>query len=140
VRHREEELRRVFFSRFVRVLDAPGYARFRHWRVYGEEALAGREAALWLASESLTVEHAGESLSRYEVRVEPGSGELRSVARPRLFENSHGLRRPQRRLFALESLGEGGWLKALRLEGYVARGPRRPPALQQTLFAYAETL
>jgi hypothetical protein len=49
--------------------------------------------------------------------------------------------RPQeRRLFALESLGEGGWLKALRLEGYVARGLRRPPALQQTLFAYAETL
>ena len=50
-------------------------------------------------------------------------GELRPVARPRLFENYHGLRRPQRRLFALDSLGEGGWLKAL----------------QQALFAYAET-
>lgn len=57
VRHREEELGRAFFSsRFVRVLDALGYARFRHWRVYGEEALAGREAALWLAAESLTVD------------------------------------------------------------------------------------
>jgi putative transposase len=34
VRHREEELRRAFFSaRFVRVLDALGYARFMHWRV-----------------------------------------------------------------------------------------------------------
>ena len=31
VRHREEELGRVFFSaRFVRVLDSLGYARFRH--------------------------------------------------------------------------------------------------------------
>jgi hypothetical protein len=99
----------------------------------------GREAALWLATESLTVEHAGEPLSRYEVRIEPESGELRSVARPRLFENYHGLRRPQRRLFALDSLGEGGWLKALKLRGYVARWPRRPPALQQALFAYAET-
>jgi hypothetical protein len=71
VRHREGELRRAFFStRFVRVLDSLGYTRFRHWRLYGEEALAGREAALWLAAESLTVEHAGEPLSRYEVKVE----------------------------------------------------------------------
>jgi hypothetical protein len=53
VRHREEELRRAFFSaRFVRVLDALGYVRFMHWRLYGEEALAGSEAALWLAAES----------------------------------------------------------------------------------------
>jgi hypothetical protein len=58
VRHREEELRRAFFSaRFVRVLDSLGYARFKNWRLYGEEALAGSEAALWLASESLTLEH-----------------------------------------------------------------------------------
>lgn len=51
VRHREEDLPRAFFSaRFVRVLDALGYTRFRRWRLYGEEALAGREAALWLAA------------------------------------------------------------------------------------------
>src|SRR5215213_6343044 len=105
-----------------------------------EEELAGREAALWLPAESLTLEHAGEPLSRYEGRVEPESGELRAVARPRLFENSHGLNRPQRRLFALDALGEGGWLKALRLEGYAPRAPRRPPALQEALFAYAEAL
>ena len=59
----------------------------------------------------LTVEHAGEPLSRYAVKVEAASGELRSVARPRFFENSHGLRRPQQRLFALDTLGEGGWLR-----------------------------
>ena len=63
--HREEELRRAFFSaRFVRVLDSLGYARFKNWRLYGEEALAGREAVLWLASESLTLEHRGEALAR----------------------------------------------------------------------------
>jgi hypothetical protein len=141
VRHREEELRRAFFSvRFVRVLDALGYTRFRHWRVYGEEALARREAALWLAAESLTVEHAGEPLSRYEVRVEAASGELKAVARPRLFENSHGLRQLQRRLFALDALGEGGWLKAMRLEGYAPRALRRPLALQAALFPNAEAL
>ena len=85
VRHREEELRRAFFSsRFARTLDSLGYARFRHLRLYGEEALAGREAALWLAAESLTVEHAGEPLSRYEVKVNPlrGSPDLNLVVSP----------------------------------------------------------
>jgi hypothetical protein len=82
VRHREEELRRAFFSaRCVRVLDSLGYARFRHWCLYGEEAFAGREAALWLAAESLTLEHAGEPLSRYAVDVETTTGRLRSAGR-----------------------------------------------------------
>lgn len=83
---------------------------------------------------------AGEPLSRYSVKVEATTGALRSVARPRLFENSHGMSRPQQRLFPLDSLGEGGWLKAMRLEGYATRAPRRPQALQQALFPYAEAL
>ncbi|MBA3424204.1 MAG: hypothetical protein H0U04_06580 [Rubrobacter sp.] len=62
------------------------------------------------------------------------------MARPRHFENSHGTSRPQRRLFALDSLGEGGWLKAMRLEGYAPRAPRHSQALQEALFAYAEAL
>lgn len=139
VRHREEELRRAFFStRFVRVLDALGYARFRHWRLYGEEGLAGREAALWLAAESLTLEHGGNPLSRYAVRVEADTGELRSVGRPRLFGTSHTAAQP--RLFGLDALGEAGWMKALRLEGYAPREPRRPQALQGALFPYAGAL
>jgi transposase len=139
VRHREEELRRAFFtSRFARTLDSLGYARFRHWRLYGEEALAGREAALWLAAESLTLEHEGEPLSRYEVRVEAETGELRSVGRARLFGTSAAVAQP--RLFALEALGEAGWLRALRLEGYAPRRPRGPMALQQALFPYADAL
>ena len=117
VRHREEELRRAFFSnRFARTLDSLGYARFRHWRLYGEEALAGREVALWLAAESLTLEHAGEPLSRYEVRVEPATGKLRSVGCPRRFGTAAAVAQP--RLFGIDALGESGWLKALKLEGY----------------------
>ena len=96
VRHRKEELRRAFFtSRFARTLDSLGYARFRHWRLNGEEALAGREAALWLAAESITLEHAGEPLSRYEVNVEAGTGKLRSVGRSRLFETSAAVAQPR---------------------------------------------
>jgi putative transposase len=136
VRHREEELRRAFFSaRFVRVLDSLGYARFKNWRLYGEEALAGSEAVLWLASESLTLEHRGEALARYEVEVEAATGRFREVGRPRLFEAP--VARPQQRLFALDDLGEGGWLKAMRLEGYAPRAPRGARSLQQALFPYA---
>ena len=139
VRHREEELRRAFFSaRFVRVLDSLGYATFRRWRVYGEEGLAGREAALWLAAEILTLEHDGEPLTRYDVKVEAATGELRRVGRPRFFEVSRHRERPQPRLFGLDSLGEAGWLKALRLEDYAPRKPRLPQGLQQALFPYHE--
>jgi len=84
--------------------------------------LAGREAALWLATESLTLEHEGVPLSCYEVRVEAETGELRSVGRPRLFGTSAVVAQPK--LFGLDALGEAGWLKALRLEGYAPRWPR----------------
>jgi hypothetical protein len=91
---------------------------------------------LWLAAESLTLEHAGEPLSRYAVEVEGATGKLRSVGKPRLFETPRLF--PQPRLFALDALGEGGWLKAMRLAGYAPRNSRRPEGLQQTLFAYYE--
>lgn len=60
------------------------------------------------------------------------------MGRPRIFEAS---RAPaQERLFGLDSLGEGGWLKAMRLEGYAPRAPRRSDALQQALFPYPKAL
>jgi hypothetical protein len=101
--------------------------------------LAGSEAALWLQEKSLTLEHAGEPLSRYEVEHEPSTGKLRRVGRPTLFETSFLLGQP--RLFDLaQALGEEGWLKALKLGEYAPRKPRRPEAPQQVLFAYAEAI
>ena len=99
-----------------------------------------REAALWLAASeaSLTLEHAGEPLSRYETKVE--AGRKGAVGGAELFETSYRHDLPQQRLFALAELGEAGWLKALRLERYAPRAPRRPLGLQQTLFAYHEAL
>jgi hypothetical protein len=35
------------------MLDPLGYATFRRWRLYGQEALAGSEAALWLQEKPL---------------------------------------------------------------------------------------
>ena len=43
----------------------------------------------------------------------------------------------QPKLFRLESLGDGGWLKTLRLEDYAPRR-LRPESLQQALFPYHE--
>ncbi len=73
VRYHPEDLRRVLFeSRFARVLDPLGYAWLMHWRILGHEGLAKRAVALWLSSDALIVEHAGEPLSRYEVEYRLG--------------------------------------------------------------------
>lgn len=141
VRHRPEDLQRAFFStRFIRVLDASGYARLKHWRVYGEESLAWREVVLWLGAESLAVEYAGDTLARYDVEYSARKNELREVKKPRLFETVHRRVPAQSRLFELVALGESGWLKAVRQKDYVPRKPRGPQPLQQVLFAYTEAI
>lgn len=141
VRHRPEDLRRAFFwTRFTRVLDASGYARLKRWKIYGEQGLARREVALWLGPESLSVEFAGDTLARYDADYSARTNRLREVKRPRLFETVHRRTPTQQRLFELIVLGESGWLKAVRLDDYAPRKPRRPQALQQTLFAYTEAV
>ena len=108
VRRRPEDLERACFStRFVRVLDASGYARLKHWKIYGEEGLAKREVALWLGPDVLSVEYAGEPLARYDVEYSARANRLRQVKRPRLFETAHGRGSPQPCLFELAALGEG---------------------------------
>ncbi|MDQ3856478.1 MAG: helix-turn-helix domain-containing protein [Chloroflexota bacterium] len=140
LRHHPGDLTRAFFStRFVRRLDALGYARIRHWRVYAEEGLARCEVALWLGDGHLVTEHGGLTLSRYDVTFSPGEKKLGSVTNPRLFATKY--RHPQLKLFGLEeALGEAGWLKALRLEGYAPRSRSKPEALQGALFSYLEAL
>jgi len=137
IRYHPEDLRRAFFStRFCRVLDALGYARLMHWRVYGAEALAAREAALWLDEESLTVEYQGNPLARYDVSLQAQTGKLREVKRPLIFETTH--RAPQLRLFGLEEIK---WLKAIRTNEYAPRRSYRlQEALQEVLFPYVEAL
>ncbi len=65
----------------------------------------GREAALWLATESLTLEHGGEPLSRYEARLALDTGELHVLTWTKLFGSSRG--RPQLRLSRSTRLAEG---------------------------------
>jgi len=136
LRHREEDLRRAFFStRSTRVLDALGYVRFLDWRLYGKEALPKREVAVWLQPESLTLEYGGQTLSSYDVELSRETGKPKAVGGARLFGTHYVL--PQLRLFALD---EGGWLKALKLDGYTPRHSPGPVALQEVLFPYLDAL
>lgn len=144
-RYRDEDLERAFFSaRHTRILDDLGYLVLQRFRLYAEEGLAGREVAVWIQEDALTVEHGGEALSRYEVECAPAAGasavgRLRRVKSHTLFENS--VAPPQLRLFDLgEILGEEGWLKAIRLRDYAPRGPRSPELLQQVLFPYTQAI
>jgi putative transposase len=140
VRHHPADLSRAFFSTMlVRRLDASGYARVKHWRVYAEEGLARCEVAVWLGDGEMAVEYGGQTLSRYDVSLSQDAAKLEKVTNPRLFATTY--RTTQPKLFALDALGEGGWLKALRLAGYAApRARRRHEALQQALFPYLEAL
>ncbi len=149
MRFHPKDLERAFFSeRFCRVLDASGYAILMRWRLYAEEALTGKEADLWLLENTLTLEHAGEPLSAYEVAHDAAgspdnargrSGRLATVRKPTLFETSYVA--GQMRLFGLaETLGEKGWLKVLRLEDYAPRSSRQPEMLQQVLFTYTDAI
>ena len=134
--------RRIFYEEcFERVLDAFGRARIMHWLLLGNEVFARREVELWVSPDALTVEHGGETLSRYEVEYRPASagaaGELRQVRCLELFETAHLLLQP--RLFGLEEVLGDGWLKAMKLDAYAPR--RQPePTLQEALFPYAEAL
>lgn len=85
---------------------------------------------------TLTVEHRGEPLSRYDVEFMPGTEKPRAPTRPVLFETTIAL--AQRQLFGLNSPGEPGWPKALRLDDYAPRRRSRPGSMQQALFAYHE--
>jgi hypothetical protein len=92
--------------------------------------------ALWLDEKTLTVEHRGRPLSRYDVRYAAGTaGKLAAVSRPELFETPFVT--PQPRLF---DLPDAGWLKALRLLGYAPRKRREPMLIQDVLFPYLEAL
>jgi transposase len=74
------ELHRVFYStRFGRVLDRAGYARFRRWRVYAERGLGGEPVAVWLYAEHLTLVFRDEPLAQYRVAYQPDQRRLKTV-------------------------------------------------------------
>jgi hypothetical protein len=127
-------LYRIFCStRFARRLERHGYARFRHWRLYGELGLGRASVAVWVYGEHLTLEYADEILSYFTVTYQPDGQHLRTVAAPQVFETAY--RSPQ---LALWDLSDDEWRKALPVPSAVLRRRAHPePAMQPSLFAAA---
>jgi len=121
-------LDRLFRLRATRVLDRGGSVRFRHWRLYGERGLSGARAAVWVWDDTLTIEHAAETLAQYHVTVAAEGRELTEVAEPRLYATGHVSPQP-----FLPMLAELDWRPAQRLLPYRPRRPRRDPGPQALL-------
>jgi hypothetical protein len=122
------DLDRLFRLRATRVLNAGGYLRFRHWRLYGERGLAGERAGVWVDGETLTIEYAADTLAQYRVTTEADGRRLKGVDEPRLFAT--GRQSPQPFLPELEGLD---WRPAQRLAPYRPRRPRRDDGRQERL-------
>ena len=120
------DLDRLFRLRATRHLNAHGCVRFRHWRLYGERGLAGERAAVWVWDETLTIEHAAETLAQYRVAVEADGRRLREVTDPRFFPTGHVSPQP-----FLAPLDDTAWHPAQRLAPYRPRR-QRIAAEQQT--------
>jgi putative transposase len=129
-----EELHRIFYStRFGRVLDQAGYARFRRWRVYAERGLDGEPIAVWLYAEHLTLVYRDEPLARYRVTYQPDQRRLQTVKPEQLCETPH--RSPQ---LPLWTWGEDEWLPVLRLPAYAPRRSPMAAVVQPPLFHMEE--
>ncbi len=124
------DLDRLFRLRTTRVLDANGSVRFRHWRLYGERALAGERAAVWMAGETLTIESRAEALIQYRVALEPDGHRLREVADPTPLPHGHPSPQP-----FLAPLDETAWHPARKLAPYRPRRKREPGVPQEPLVA-----
>ena len=120
-----EQPHRIFYAtRHLRRLDRLGYAHFRRWKLYGEEALARHSAVIWVHGDALTVEYQETPLAQYTVRYQPDKKHFKAVPEARRFETPY--RSMQGRLWELD---ETLWYLAKRLPEYAPRKKRRQKSI-----------
>src|SRR5205085_10580206 len=54
--------RALYATQFTRQIDRHGYVRFKHWKFFGENGLAGEEVSVWIYEDTLKVEHQATTL------------------------------------------------------------------------------
>ena len=60
----DEVLSRVLYAtQFTRSLDSHGYVRFKNWRFFGEDGLAGEQVSVWMYEGTLKIEYQATALS-----------------------------------------------------------------------------
>jgi len=47
----------LYATQFTRHLDRHGYVRFRSWRFFGEDGLAGEEVSVWVYEDTLKIDY-----------------------------------------------------------------------------------
>lgn len=87
-------------------------------------------AAVWLYGENLTLEYVDEPLSRYRVSYQPDNNHLTRVKESKLYDTPYCSPQPP-----LWELGDGDWLKVLRVREYVPRRHRTKQPPQLILFS-----
>jgi hypothetical protein len=122
------DLDQLFRLRATHVLNAGGYVRFRHWRLYGERGLAGERAAVRVDGETLTLEYATDTLARYCVAFEADGRRLQEVDEPLLYATGHASPQP-----FLPELTDVDWRPAQHLAPYRPRRQRRDDGRRERL-------
>ena len=120
----EEVLARVLYAtQFTRRLDARGYVRFKKWRFFGEDGLAGEEVSVWMYEGTLKIEYQATTLSEYGLRFSSDHRQIEGVKNPRRIE-THFVS-PQLHLW---QRSETEWLLARRLPERHKRVVKRTPS------------
>jgi hypothetical protein len=104
----------------TRTLTSAGYAKFRHFLLYGEQGLAGQRTLVNIFQDTLTLEYGEQPLSRYSVEWQPDERHLLRVGNPRLYD--HPYQSPQ---LPLWEKGEVEWYVIIRTDPPVRRRKNR---------------
>jgi hypothetical protein len=83
--------------------------RFKHWRFFGENGLAGEDVSMWVYENTLKVEYQATALALYSLTFEQNTGRIAEVKNPHRVETH--FRSPQLDLW---QLSDTEWLLALR--------------------------
>jgi len=99
----------LYATQFTRHLDKHGYVRFRNWRFFGEDGLAGEEVSVWVYEETLKVEYQTTALALYSLTFQPDHEQIAKVTQARRIQTP--FRSPQLDLW---QVSDTEWLLALR--------------------------
>lgn len=121
--YQESDLHYVFYStRFQRHLNRYGYLRFRNWRIYAEEGLAGDQVVVWLYQEHMTVAFKDMVLGQYSVTYQPDHRHPATVLLDQLYPTPF-----QSRQLTLWERNDPMWRLAYRVPLYPVRSRRSQP-------------
>jgi len=104
----------------TRVLNKAGYAKFRHFLLYGEQGLAGSETLINIFQDTLAIEYGDYPLSKYSVEWQQDDRHLLRVGNPRLYQNPYQIPQP-----SLWEPGEVEWHVVIRVSPSGRRHKRK---------------